>query len=372
MYKGFKIYVIALILIISGGNLWCFDEQFEFKLKLQEKYKPGKNWNFLHFDQRFVLSNLTADSFIKMGVCLKVRDNKVLVVDSLENKLLVFSKKGSFLHKIGTKGKGPGDLYHPGWFDIFDNRIYIRSNNGIDVFDYSDYSFLKRIRTFLSANRFIVSKDNIYGVVWGPYQGKYQQILQFDRNGTVQKEFRNKSFEKNPIRFDKRGSVLLYGDHLIFIPLHQNMIYFYHENGKPLKEQKINYPFLDDMETWNTRFKDNLKEKAVRRWYSNIFVSGKVFQGDLYLQLKIPRLEILKISADGNVTTHFYNDDDFRYMRWYDFDIAEEEGKLVFYLLGFSEGEEKKDLSDFGVYRVVAPMKTPISGKSLKGNREKN
>ncbi len=61
-----------------------------------------------------------------------------------------FNKKGKFIKKFGRKGRGPGDLYHPGALSILDNKYLLVAdyplNMKISVFDLNG-NFVKIIRT---------------------------------------------------------------------------------------------------------------------------------------------------------------------------------------------------------------------------------
>lgn len=342
---------ISLLLAIVGQMLYGFDALFEYKLKLQEEHLPAKDWRFLTFDDSFVLSSDVPEGFIKMGVCLKTHGDRFYILDNNLHKLAVFDKKGRFIRTVGISGRGPGDIHYPSWFEFYKERIYISNYNGIDVFN-SDMTFSRRIRSFLLSLRFIVRNDHIYTVTQKSYRGKFPVFLRLNMDGSVEKEYFDPSFEKSRLRFDKDGDVVYLKNRLVFISEHRNLLSVFNENGMLENTAKIQYPFLDDLGKWNDKY-DN-SGKGNMYWFANIFASARVFQDELYVLLMTPRLEILSVNLEGHVKSHYYNNDDFRFMRWYDFDITEEEGKIVFYILGFSDGKEKnRDLAEFNVYRMI-------------------
>ncbi len=360
------------ITIISNGDLLAFDALFELKLKLQEKYKPADSWDFLKYDDGFALKFELDESYIQMGACLKVKGEKIYILDNNLHKLMVFKKSGEYIGKLGIKGRGPGDIYYPMWFEFYKDKIYIVNNNGIDIFNVDDLKFSRRIRTFFFSFRFAVADDKIYTVQTASYHGKHPVFLQLNMKGAVENTFSDKEFEKSNLKYDKSGDVFYLKHQAIFVPKNQNLLYFFDNSGKLNKKIRINYPFLDEIEEWNEKQNSNSSRKRMSYWFSNMFSSAKTFRGDIYLLLKIPRLEILRIDTKGNMKGHFYNNDDFRYMRWYDFDIVEEEGKMIFYLLGHSDGKEKKrDMIDFGVYRMIPPGSTAGHGKTGESIKNK-
>jgi hypothetical protein len=269
---------------------------------------------------------------------------------------LVFNQEGKFIKVIGRKGRGPGDIYFPIWMEIYKNDIYIKNNNGIDIFA-EDSSYIKRIRTFFTFPRFIVADDSIYCVTRGMYREKFPLILKLNLKGNVIDAFYTPDLNDPLFKISKEGDVLIIGDEIAFVSNHWNRIYFFNRNSKALKRIKVKYELLDEVEKWNAR-NLNRKKKNVT-WFSNMIASAKSYRGKIYLLVNNPRLEIISIDTAGNVREHFYNHDDFRFMRWFDFVVREEQGRLVFLVMGLSIGEEKKkDLSEMNVYRLYPLLST--------------
>jgi hypothetical protein len=148
------------------------------------------------------------------------------------------------------------------------------------------------------------------------------------------------------------------------IPKSWNTIYIYDENLKPLKRMKINYPLLDKIEEWNDIPGYNKDEKSARTWGSNIYSSVKVFGDKIYLLLNLPRLEILEINPEGDIVNHFCNEKDFRLMRFSDIDIQKEDGRTVFYIMGYSIADEETEMDEYNVYRLT--YKTEVNIKDKK------
>jgi hypothetical protein len=90
---------------------------------------------------------------------------------------------------------------------------------------------------------------------------------------------------------------------------------------------------------------------------SAIFFGMKIFEKNIYLFLNLPGLEILVLNSDGNILDHYYNFKDFQLMWWKDFDIKKEKGNIVFYILGCSMSDDKPEMNDFNVYRMVVGKK---------------
>ncbi len=61
----------------------------------------------------------------------------VLIVDSQECRIKVFSTEGRYLRAFGSRGKGPGEFNSPADVDFFEGRIYVadRFNRRIQILD---------------------------------------------------------------------------------------------------------------------------------------------------------------------------------------------------------------------------------------------
>ena len=77
------------------------------------------------------------------------KDGSFFAVSSKNHCVYYFSKGGELLKKIGQKGEGPGDFYHPGKLSILDNKYLIigeyATKGRISVFDLNG-KFVKVLR----------------------------------------------------------------------------------------------------------------------------------------------------------------------------------------------------------------------------------
>lgn len=344
---------IFLLIMLIGQSLFGFDKLLEHKLKLLKQYVPTKSAQPVTFDESFSLKYTTSDSFLKRPICIEFHDEKLFILENNLHKMVVFNKSGEFVRKFGGPGQGPGDIYYPAWFDIQKDKLYIKNNNGIDIFGI-DYTYLERVRLFLSVFTFSIADDHIYTVSRGVYRERYPFMVKYNLKGKIEEAYYDKSFERSHFRYDNRGYIAPVGNDVVFIPRHYNKLYICNTEQGTIKIKKIKYKLLDEIGSWND--KKDIKHTRERQWFANMVASAKVHDGKLFVLLEIPRLEIIGIDLEGNVTSHFYDDRVFKLMRWRDFTIESRGDKLVFYVMGFYIGEqESKYLTDPGVYRVTAP-----------------
>lgn len=355
MIKKRNLIAILSMMVLCSGILPGFDALYEFKLKLLNQNRPGKAWNFLNLDRTFALKYEDPDSFIRRATCVEIKGKNIFILDNNSHKLVVYDGKGNFLQKVGVPGRGPGDIEFPIWHCLYNDKIFIANNNGIDIFG-KNLKFVDRIRPFFFTLKFLVADDKIYSVPAGSYKGGYPFFLKLDMNGTVEAEFRDKDFENSYLKNGNSGYVVNLNGGLMFVPMNFNTVYFFEKDGRVAKKIKIKYEFLDRLGEWNKRQNEKGKRVggALITWFANMIASAKTHRGKLYILLKIPRLEIISIDMDGNVQDHFYNDRDFKFMRWYDFSIETIGEQTVFYVLGFSlDPENSKQSSEFGLFRMV-------------------
>ncbi len=343
---------VFLFLLLSVCNLLQgFEKVTEEKIKLMDKFKPAAHWTALKFDDTFALQFDHPDSFIRMPTCIQVIGGKLYIVDNMQQKVVVFDEQGRFKQKIGQPGKGPGDFDAPWWLIYTNEGFFVNNNNGIEFFG-KDFKFKNRVRPFLTINRFAAHETNFYINIFLGYKGRYPLVLKLDRNGGVVGGYYDEEVEKSYLKLLPIGNPLIIKDHLVFIPEIWNTIYVLDKDLGLKKKTKVRYEMLDVMDKCNERELKTSTSTVTN--YFGMYRSTKVCNDKIYLLLDLPRLEILQVDLEGNILEHFYNDTDFRFMRWSDFAVDAGEKQTVFYLMGNSVGEDKgRDLSELGVYRMT-------------------
>lgn len=95
-------------------------------------------------------------------------DGTLFVANSRKHTIYRFSKNGKFLGAFGQKGRGPGDLYHPGNLSILDGKYLVvgeyATNRKISLFDFKG-KCVKVIKTNHSAFRPVALRDNIIAYI---------------------------------------------------------------------------------------------------------------------------------------------------------------------------------------------------------------
>jgi len=225
----------VMMVFLNVSFLMGFNELLNMKLDLIKQFPPGKQWVYLEVDSSFALDSSSQESLIAMGSCLEIKNDRILILDNKNHKLLVFSGNGTFQKAVGKKGRGPGDIMYPYWMDLYKNKIYIKNNNGIDVFG-EDLEFTKRVRPFIGIRKFIIVDDWIYCASLGIYKENYPLFLKLSMSGGVKEVVSTQDLQEPLFQVSKEGSLVTLDNQVVFVCKHWNRIYFYDKDTKFLKK----------------------------------------------------------------------------------------------------------------------------------------
>lgn len=127
---------------------------------LAERYRTGRI--VLRADEDWT-SNLPADLFFEGSGSIAVApDGSVFVSNSMRHMVYKFDAAGKFVRAFGRRGKGPGDLTHPGRLSILDEKYLVvgeyATNQRISLFDL-DGKFVKVVGTGRFTSHPVALKD---------------------------------------------------------------------------------------------------------------------------------------------------------------------------------------------------------------------
>ncbi|MET0071128.1 MAG: NHL repeat-containing protein [Candidatus Thiodiazotropha sp.] len=117
-------------------------------------------------------------------------DQRVYIVDSGNNRILVYANNGSYLFSFGSKGNGNQQLNSPvGITTTGDGRVLVadRGNNRIQIFN-SEGSFLKSIPTIVGKSTVTpvdVAMDHNDKRILVTASGPHHRILVFNNKGEI-------------------------------------------------------------------------------------------------------------------------------------------------------------------------------------------
>ena len=261
-----KIFMLSIIMFFSfllSADLIDIYKSGKIKLVPDSKFGKGTEWD-MYFPR-----GIKDIAFTKDGSFF------VTAMGGTSHSVFKFDKDGNFIKKFGRKGRGPGDLYHPGNLSILDNKYLLigeyATSRRISVFDLNG-NFVKVIKT----------KDSVFDVV-GLKNNKIAILtLKFKENkGVLVKSFkvwlRNiKTGAEKKIRTYSEAEIMsplkpgsfygkvcmegIKGGDLILGFSSQNRIEILSSNGKVFSNINLGYKRRDVNEKEKRYFCKNMKE----------------------------------------------------------------------------------------------------------------
>jgi hypothetical protein len=329
-----KHYILLLILVsITATGLFC--------------------------QETIVLGNDGGDGALYVPVQLdEGPDGNIYVFDARECFVKVFSPSGKYLHKMGGRGEGPGEIKRQGSFGFTMDRVFftemINGNRWINSWTLSgktDKVFKLDIQGAFGLRRAVALPGNRFmGEVhyWGKpakvgnYFGYYylRHLAIIDAKGTI---------SLTPIKKDLIFSVsddLSSGDRRIpFFPEFlwapgedgaiffsdgtSNVIEVYNQQGKRLKKIILEVPDAPGVTSRMLKeWKQELKKKVVKQSgldaYKKYFTAIENYDKSIYE--KAPIYTDLNVTPDGNFLLKGNNDlQSTDYYYW----LTDNEGKLL-------------------------------------------
>ena len=226
------------------------------------------------------------DNFLVHPYDVDFYRNNYIVTDAEECCLKIFSEKGDFIQKIGSKGHGPGELIDP-FFSAVDTstgNIYCvdQGNNRIVCYTKNG-KYLKDIKTPFAIDDIKYYRHKIYIVVNNPANHKFINI--YDKEGKLYKSF-GEIFEPEILSL-KFGYMLvnsniqlnIYNDKIYAIYGALPIVQVYDKHGDYLKTLYLK------MKGWKKLYKKNKKGAKtiknhrieVARWLGGVCIDKGLF-----------------------------------------------------------------------------------------------
>ncbi len=241
----FVLFVVLMFSLTLSASLLDVYRSGKIKLVPDPDFGKGTEWD-IYFPQGIKdIAFLPDGSFFATGL-----GNKAC------HCVYKFDKNGKFIKKIGKKGRGPGDLYHPGKLSILDNNYLLVAEYAtmrrISVFDLNG-NFVKIIRTkepvfdvvglkgdtiliatFSSrkSGNLVIFSHNFY--IKNIVTGKEKKIL------ILKDKSKYGGFFRMPM-FSGKGIIVVNGDYVFIGTSFFPEIYIFDFNGKKVKEINLGY-----------------------------------------------------------------------------------------------------------------------------------
>ncbi len=192
---------------------------------------------------------VTENEFIARIDFLKFAGDHILLGDSFfGQQLLLFNTSGTLRHKIGKRGRGPGEYINPQASGIFDKKIYVASSGTqrMEVFDLNG----AYLRSFSLAGQMIMY-DMLFGsfghiYILNPTRYLKYSIAVLDTSGKklneiseIDEEFKHAFDTFNP----PSSFAINVRDELYQIFIHRYEIRVFDKKGQALRTIRCSSPF---------------------------------------------------------------------------------------------------------------------------------
>ncbi|MCJ7581185.1 MAG: 6-bladed beta-propeller [Candidatus Aminicenantes bacterium] len=240
-----------------------------------------------------------------------VQDSKgnYYITDTKANAVVIFDSSGKYLRRFGKLGQGPGDLSMPMMIQIFENLlvVYEAANRRLQYFDFQEISqkTFRLIKTYgplvlmkdgrkLGAPLFVDKKDETMLVEVLSPEGKI--INQF---GTpIEFKWDQYSMNQRKLLFNSNNEIILV---FRYLPILQK----YSQDGRLLKDTRLETEFSLKLETINRRRNSYLPEKRVGKYA--IFNNSEIVNDIIYLvNFNPPNLWIWAVDNNFDVINTYW------------------------------------------------------------------
>jgi hypothetical protein len=135
--------------------------------------------------------------FVKIAIS---SEEKILVLDGGNGRILKFDRDGNYIQTIGRKGQGPGEFEAP-WAIYLDSKdqicVYDSKRRNIQVFD-NDGNFKKVIKPPGSLFNFGTTKDGNVLMIYSSFKELTQSLILIDPEGNLIKTIAGYAYQPAP------------------------------------------------------------------------------------------------------------------------------------------------------------------------------
>jgi len=179
---------------------------------------------------------------------LELYEDKIILVENFTgHRLLKFSKNGDLIKSMGKMGKEPGELASPIEMSIWENKIAVKDNAGLTLFNV-DGSFIRRFNPFVNIVSFVYTNNKIFILTATP--DKESLIDVFSPEGKFLNEFGegflkldySKYKSMSPIHAKGKvydGKLLSNGEYLYYLNSKFGNVLVFSMNGEKKREYNI-------------------------------------------------------------------------------------------------------------------------------------
>lgn len=137
--------LISFIILLSACNQIDQQKTPVYNIDLENLSKEPLNLNNLIEDVEIIPLETSDNSLLVYINGINLFDDKIIIYDGSNKKILAFDEQGNFLHPIGKIGKGPGEYQYPY------KPVIVPNKNHISFIDIRT----RKLMTFTTAGEFV-------------------------------------------------------------------------------------------------------------------------------------------------------------------------------------------------------------------------
>jgi len=247
------------------------------------------------------------DIIFRESNIIKIKNNRIFILDVMLRKLVVFDSTGAGLGKVGSRGQGPGEYLRIHDFCVSDaGDIYLKDGSG---------------GKGETARLFVYNKDfELLSVQQLPFSPNYIQRLNNDNflfalnsfnkgnNASIQIVLTNDKFKTETayLQFDEYvdenfilgiGTFTCFDDKILYLRTIDNYVYEFSNEGKPLKTYFFDFGNRDVPNNVRKNIEGNWEELKRYSCIEKIvlinekYIAGTLFEDHVYKSFIVDRIE---------------------------------------------------------------------------------
>lgn len=334
MKKSFVFLIIMFLSFLLYAYLVDIYRKGEIRVIPDPEFGKNTNWDEMFYKGIKSIAFASDGSFF------------VTALGGISHSIYKFDKNGNFIKKFGKKGRGPGDLYHPGSLSILDNKHLVIREYGtsrrISIFDLNG-NFVKIIKTRCSVFDVVGLKNSKIAILGSKTDENESHdeitymiiILDLNNHREIHIASFIKKFRKTAIRArDFEGKVYISrtknGNLLVGFSNSQK-IAIYSPDGKKIFYFNINIKQIkvttEMKEEFYKGMESNIEKKPMRVRNMVRKLVKKMRSMDIFPKYA-PYYRSLIVDCDGNFIV-FYNKGYFKAGNWWRFQVYSPNGKYI-------------------------------------------
>jgi hypothetical protein len=262
--------------------------------------------NAIELEQTFIIQSKQFRHHIKIAADT---NGHIYASDKRNGAVYKFSPEGDFKLQIGNKGRRKGQLLAP--YDLLTGQNYLiihdTEKRRLEYFDFQGIYLRSQKVTNLED---IVSNGNNRLYVAHHIQDKSTPLVKvYFPNGKKVAFGKPLSFTHSLRTLNSRSLALNEDGDLFVAFTYFPLVRKYSAHGELVAEYRIENPIMEAKENYNLkRIGEGVAQKTQRVGYRAVIIDIESFGDKLYLLSHVPRLEIIEMDGDGNITATYWKD----------------------------------------------------------------